>query len=70
MSDSRNRRHLGTHHLWNLGSASCVSVGCSKGEQLERFYLLTVSKTYFQSIEMLLSSAGSEYFKHAEIRKF
>ena len=47
------------HHLWMLGSASCVSVGGSKGEILPSD---RVSKACFQSIEMLLnleSSAGS-----------
>ena len=47
------------HHLWMLGSASCVSVGGSKGEILPSD---RVSKACFQSMEMLLnleSSAGS-----------
>ena len=47
------------HHLWILGSASCVSVGCSKEEILPSH---SVSKACFQTIEMLLkleSSAGS-----------
>ena len=59
-SNSRNRRHLGTSpSVWMLGSASCVSVGCSKAEILPSD---RVSKACFQTIEMLLkleSSAGS-----------
>ena len=58
------------HHLWMLESASCVSVGGSKGEILPSDH---VSKACFQSMEMLLnleSSAGSIIFKHAEIQKF